>query len=88
MVRRKAKKKQEQDNFIIGDNPKHRNHMFKMQANQKKKEEREKKREKTAYGTWGSQVIPHPSTNQAYGRLSSEFEMGSPACATSMAVYT
>lgn len=93
MVRRKAKKKQEQDSFIIGDNPKHRNHMFKMQANQKKKKrEGEKKREgkkrKTAYGTWGSQVIPHPSTNQAYGRLSSEFEMGSPACATSMAVYT
>ena len=86
MVRRKAKKKQEQDSFIIGDNPKHRNHMFKMQANQKKKKREEKK--KTAYGTWGSQVIPHPSTNQAYGRLSSEFEMGSPACATSMAVYT
>ena len=41
-----------------------------------------------AYGTRGSRVIPHPSTNQAYGRLSSEFGMGSPACATSMAVYT
>ena len=82
MVRRKAKKKQEQDNFIIGDNPKHRNHMFKMQANKTTRQQ------KTAYGTWGSQVIPHPSTNQAYGRLSSEFEMGSPACATSMAVYT
>ena len=40
-----------------------------------------------AYGTRGSRVIPHPSTNQAYERLSSEFGMGSPACATSMAVY-
>ena len=46
MVRRKAKKKQEQDSFIIGDNPKHRNHMFKMQANQKKKKEKGKKKEK------------------------------------------
>lgn len=41
-----------------------------------------------AYGTWSSRVIPHPSTNQAYERLRSEFGMGSPACATSMAVYT
>ena len=40
-----------------------------------------------AYGTWSSRVIPHPSTNQAYERLRSEFGMGSPACATSMAVY-
>ena len=86
MIRRKAKKEQEQDSVIIGDNPKQRTHIFKMQN--KTKSPRDKKREKTAYGTWGSQVIPHPSTNQAYGRLSSEFEMGSPACATSMAVYT
>jgi hypothetical protein len=25
------------------------------------------------YGTWGSQVIPQPSTNQAQPRLTSEF---------------
>ena len=87
MIRRKAKKEQEQDSVIIEDNPKQRTHIFKMQTKQKVQETK-KKREKTAYGTWGSQVIPHPSTNQAYGRLSSEFEMGSPACATSMAVYT
>ena len=46
-----------------------------------------KKKKKIAYGTWGSRVIPHPSTNQACGRLSSEFGMGSPAWASSMAVY-
>ena len=42
---------------------------------------------KSVYSTWVSRVIPHPSTDQAYGRLSCEFGMGSPACATSMAVY-
>ena len=38
------------------------------------------------YGTRDSRVIPHPSTNRACERLSCELGMGSPACATSMAV--
>jgi len=50
MVRRKAKKKQEQDSFIIGDNPKHRNHMFKMQAKQKAQETKKGKKQHTALG--------------------------------------
>ena len=57
------------------------------QSQKKKKPEKKKKETVMAYGTWDSRVIPHPSTNQAYERLSSEFGMGSPACATSMAVY-
>ena len=31
------------------------------------------KRETIRYGTWGSQVIPQPSTSQAQPRLTSEF---------------
>lgn len=49
-------------------------------------QQEEKRGAAVAYGTQSSRVIPHPSTAWACGRLSREFGMGSPACATSMAV--
>jgi hypothetical protein len=44
-------------------------------CNSNKKEFRIKKYKKAIrhYGTWGSQVIPQPSTSQAQLRLTSEF---------------
>ena len=50
MVRRKAKKEQEQDSVIIGDNPKQRTHIFKMQTKQKGQETKKGKKQHTALG--------------------------------------
>jgi hypothetical protein len=51
-----------------------------------KENKKQNKEMSRLYGTRDSRVIPHPSTNRACERLSCEFGMGSPACATSMAV--